>query len=585
MSGRMASDAKKGSKKSKREAGVGLGIYASPPNPFKNERPTSYADRVGVWCVAQKSASCRKTQGLYLTPVPVADFLAQQVPLDCELIRILDPAAGLGALACAAVEEIVTKSKKTSSIHLVVYEIDRTMMLPLRSVLAYLTEWCRSVRQVALTVEIHVADFLTARFDVLGILGNAASRLGRHQEFDVVIANPPYFKLNKNDPRALEASAVVHGQPNIYALFMAAGAVLLKPNGYFIFIVPRSFASGAYFRKFRSVFFDLIRPKMVHVFRSRSDAFCRDAVLQENIVIAGVRDDCWTAGHMSGTLLLSHSHGVADLAGRAHRTIPLPVALALESTDRVLRLPLTEEEDRALELVASWRENLERLGLKVSTGQVIPFRAASMLAKQGNVPATHCPLLWMNHVRPMVITWPIRRHKQEYMQQDAPKSLFVPNRNYVLLRRFSAKEEPRRLVAAPFLARDFDASEIGIENHLNYVYRPEGSLSEDEAWGLAALFNGRLLDSYFRVINGNTQVSATELRAMPLPPMSLIIELGRRIKRQRNPIAALDETVARLLDREKRPASPIAEPVQSLKAARPRDARSLMHTYPREAHA
>jgi adenine-specific DNA-methyltransferase len=169
----------------------------------------------------------------------------------------------------------------------------------------------------------------------------------------------------------------------------------------------------------------------------------------------------------------------------------------------------------------------------------------------------------------MLIKWPIRRHKPEFMQRDAPKSLFVANRNYVLLRRFSPKEVPRRLVAAPFLARDFDASEIGLENHLNYVHRPEGPLREDEAWGLAALFNSRLLDTYFRVISGNTQVSATELRAMPLPSMSLISELGRQMKKQRHPITVLDETVARLLGREEKIGSPFVELGRSPKPVLP----------------
>jgi adenine-specific DNA-methyltransferase len=36
--------------------------------------------------------------------------------------------------------------------------------------------------------------------------------------FDLVIANPPYFKIPKSDPRAQAAAAIVHGQPNIYAL-------------------------------------------------------------------------------------------------------------------------------------------------------------------------------------------------------------------------------------------------------------------------------------------------------------------------------------------------------------------------------
>jgi len=51
------------------------------------------------------------------------------------------------------------------------------------------------------------------------------------------------------------------------------------------------------------------------------------------------------------------------------------------------------------------------------------------------------------------------------------QKLLVPRTNMVLLRRFSAKEQKRRLTAAPFLAQDFDFEFIGLENHLNYIRR------------------------------------------------------------------------------------------------------------------
>ena len=143
----------------------------------------------------------------------------------------------------------------------------------------------------------------------------------------------------------------------------------------------------------------------------------------------------------------------------------------------------------------------------------------------------------------MQTTWPLRRHKKEYVLRDGAERLLVPNRNYVLVRRFSAKEEKRRLTAAPYVAKRFGFADLGLENHLNYIHRPNGALSEDESWGLAALYNSRLLDRYFRCINGNTQVSATELRAMPLPPASVIAALGSRVKRMIDPLATLDDTV------------------------------------------
>ena len=53
---------------------------------------------------------------------------------------------------------------------------------------------------------------------------------------------------------------VIHGQPNIYALFMAIAAHLLAKNGELIFITPRSYTAGPYFRLFREHFFSYVEP-------------------------------------------------------------------------------------------------------------------------------------------------------------------------------------------------------------------------------------------------------------------------------------------------------------------------------------
>ena len=63
---------------------------------------------------------------------------------------------------------------------------------------------------------------------------------------------------------------------------------------------------------------------------------------------------------------------------------------------------------------------------------------------------------------------------------------------------------------------------------------------EDEAWGLAVLFSSSFLDTYFRIHNGNTQVSATELRAMPLPPIEVIRKIGYKAKALSNPVDEID---------------------------------------------
>jgi adenine-specific DNA-methyltransferase len=100
------------------------------------------------------------------------------------------------------------------------------------------------------------------------------------------------------------------------------------------------------------------------------------------------------------------------------------------------------------------------------------------------------------------------------------------------VKRFSAKEEKRRLTAACLFRKQFPYSRLGIENHLNYVYHADRELSEHEVYGIAALFNSTLFDRYFRIISGNTQVNATEIRTLRFPDLKTLGEIGACVKRK-----------------------------------------------------
>ena len=321
-------------------------------------------------------------------------------------------------------------------------------------------------------------------------------------------------------------------------------AALLRRNGKIVFITPRSFASGNYFRRFREVFFEAILPQRIHVFDSRRDAFKRDDVLQENIILWGTRYDGWRTCMPHASLTISSSQGIADIEQAQERDVDTAEAFSPD-IDSVLRLPLSDDDARTLALVDSWPNRLSSLGLEVSTGPVVPFRAANFIANEGVFPE-HVPFLWMNHVQPMRVQWPINKHKPEHISVQGADGLLLANKNYVLLHRFSAKEQPRRLTAAPYLEREFTYPLIGLENHLNYIYRPSGMLSEEEAWGLSALYNSGILDQYFRCLNGNTQVSATELRSIPLPEHNRIVAIGKYLMSASDQNTDLDALVAEL---------------------------------------
>ena len=155
----------------------------------------------------------------------------------------------------------------------------------------------------------------------------------------------------------------------------------------------------------------------------------------------------------------------------------------------------------------------------------------------------------MQNVRAMRTAWPTKTtgKPQFIVINDESMPLLVADRSYVLLRRFSAKEERRRLTAAPLIAGSLGCPWVGLENHLNYIYRPDGTLTEEEAYGFSVVLNCSLLDTYFRIFNGNTQVSATEVRAMPFPPLEAITELGRQAIARQIGIEGVDDLVGEVL--------------------------------------
>ncbi len=491
------------------------------PASTAGELPTLYAARLGDWYRDLVDDAHRRSLGHHLTPVGVARMMGKLAAVEGEHLRLLDPGAGTGILGAALCEALAGSSRPPKRVELVVYEIDDALRPALEASLSHLAWWLGE-RGVELRLDVRWADYIAANASLL-----QPSLLPADRPFDAVIANPPYFKLPRSDARARACASVVHGQPNIYALMMAIGVASLREGGRFVFITPRSYASGPYFRLFREWFFARVVPTDLHVFESRTATF--DAVLQEALITAGKR-----ATRPSGkrSVNVSTSDGAADVGSSRRRKLRLADVLRPGCANRVLRLPANPAHDWAERIVARWTSSLHAQGLEVSTGPVVAFRSREFLRDRPG--KSTIPLLWLQHVAPMRLTWPLNGHKLEHFLDCAASApTILPNRNYVLLRRFSPKEETRRIVAAPHVRRGSkDYARVAFENHLNYIHRPGSEMTEDDAFGVAALLNSRVLDTWFRVGSGNTQVSATELRSTPLPDPELIRDIGQRVRRR-----------------------------------------------------
>ncbi|GAB4545117.1 MAG: Eco57I restriction-modification methylase domain-containing protein [Anaerolineae bacterium] len=499
---------------------------------------TQQSLEIGQTILASRALLSRKEFGQFLTPLPLARYMAQQLgPIrtgDC----LLDPAMGSGTLLCAVIERLIEANQPTE-IWIDGFEVDGELLAAASAILSALVNYAAEYG-----IQVHLntfqADYLLNGLHHLrpSLLESTVGR----SHYQRIIANPPYFKIKPTDVRRHMSESLLSGQTNIYTLFMAL-AIRMLHNGTACFLVPRSFCSGEYFTHFRRDLVDRVSIRRIHLFEARDDAFGTDKVLQENVLISFTAP---RADDLQDSLEISASATLDDLSrGTIARTISRRQFI---SPQGLFRLPTSDLDDAILQVVDSWTGSLNAYGMAISTGPVVPFRAEAYLQIEADGDS-HVPLLWMQHVKAQEVTWPLHhpfRKPQFIISSAATKPLLVRNANYVLLRRFSAKEEQRRLIAAPFLAYRFAYSLIGLENHLNYVHRSTTDLSVEEAVGLSALFNSGLIDRYVRISNGNTQVNAAELRDLPLPPQQAIINIGQVVLNAANN-ADLDALVIQLL--------------------------------------
>ncbi len=474
-------------------------------------RPTfldlvSYAHTIGMTATKALPREEQKALGQFMTPPSIAAAMATRTcaGIDLRCVRILEPAAGGGILAAAVLQELLAKETRPQKIDIVLCEFDERLHNGLKRLADKMRQVGREAG-VQVSVRIFIGDFLMSELS------------NEHPKFDVVIANPPYFKLNKSDPRAVRHAYAVYGQPNIYGLFMAACARVLAPSGRWCFIMPRSWTNGPYFAAVRRQMLRYLHIDAMHVFESRQDHFTDDEILQEAMITWATAQS-----NTAGTIIVSTSQGVRDLSEATLRALPSCEIISPDN-ENVISLPTHDN----VGVMRDFTSTLATYGIKVSTGPVVAFRAEKHIveAKRKNT----VPLLWMQHVNHMRVSWPIQKKREHILANADSAWMLVPNENMVIMRRFSPKEDQRRITAAPYIANSLPGDVIGLENHTNYLYRPGGALTAEEVYGLCAYLNSRIVDQYLRHVSGNTQINAADLRVLPLPTIDQLTTIGRAL--------------------------------------------------------
>lgn len=470
--------------------------------------------------------------GQYFTPDSIADLMASMFEANWERWDILDAGAGCGSLSAALVRWLCSSQSKPKSISITACELDVTLIESLRATLRACEEACVSAG-IEWSGTIINEDFIAYAAPLAG--GDLFA--GKKPKFNAAIVNPPYKKIRSNSPARLLLRSAGIETSNLYTGFVALITKLLTKRGELVAITPRSFCNGPYFKPFRTDFLATMSLRRLHVFESRSAAFSRDDVLQENIIVRAIKDSA-----KPDRVAISSSSGLPGAAVKT-RNVPYAHVVSPEDSEQFIHLAEGEMQDDARLTMSRLSAELADLGLTVSTGRVVDFRAKQYLRQEpGDGTA---PLIYPCHFNGGFVHWPKDqvRKPNAIVSNEQTRELLVPAGVYVLVKRFTSKEERKRIVACIYDSHRIDAPLVGFENHLNYFHIKGRGLPSDLAKGLAAFLNSTVVDVYFRQFNGHTQVNATDLRSLHYPSKAKLENLGRRISDPGLPQPELDALV------------------------------------------
>jgi adenine-specific DNA-methyltransferase len=304
---------------------------------------------------------------------------------------------------------------------------------------------------------------------------------------------------------------------NLYAAFVALSILMMRDQGQVVAIIPRSFCNGPYYKPFRELLLKTCSVERIHVFESRTSAFKDDQVLQENVIIKLVR------GKTQGNIVVSASHD-PQLTNYVERSVPPSEVIKPDDDESFIHVPIEVQAHPSVESL--FVHSLTELELEVSTGPVVDFRLKAYWLDDPMPDSI--PLLYPNHFVSGVLQYPKPSKKPNaLMQSDEVSKWLMPKGCYVLVKRFSSKEERRRVVAYVINPNDMKCDYIGFENHWNVFHFQKKGIDPVVACGLTCFLNSTELDKHFRVFSGHTQVNATDLRNMRYPRRDFLNIIGK----------------------------------------------------------
>ena len=258
----------------------------------------------------------------------------------------------------------------------------------------------------------------------------------------------------------------------------------------------------------------------IHLFDSRKELFSTENVLQENIITKFTKQE-------QENITISKTYN-RKFSEREIINVSKKDVIYKSNGHIFFRIPSNQEELKVIRKLDKLPFNFYKLGIKISTGKVVAFRNKEHL--QNSITKDSIPLIWMHNIRNGRIDWPnnFKNKPLAIKNSNASKWLFCKTGNYLVLKRFTTKEQKKRFVTASIFKEDFEKyGFFALDNMVNYIYSPNYELSKNQIKGISKYLNLPIVDLYFRVLNGHTQINANEVYALPFPSLEELESWGK----------------------------------------------------------
>lgn len=462
---------------------------------------------IGTFYTLLLSAADRRSQAAYFTPPHLARGvigLAQKEGFDLRTHTVVDPAAG-GAAFLSMVAGHMRAARSTGA-----NIAKRLAGMEIDSGLARLAERLIAER---LSIEVRTGEIVKHR-DSLTIRSP--------QQFDLVIANPPYGRV-LDAPSSRHWAQVCHaGHINKFALFAELCFRLAKPGGLVALVLPSSFVAGPLYDKLRG-----------HI-RRNGEVLTLASVTDREDVFLDVQQDI--------TVLLVRAgaeHSIArqvtfgEFSGRRPFKVRSTGCLP-EHAGAAWGVPTSAAGQAVGGAV------LADYGADVRAGYFVWNREQHRMRPR-SYSGRDVPLIWAENIRAGALCKPLSRDRDgvDYVNfKEGASERPVVRKNAVVIQRTTNSSQPRRLIAArvsPSVVKEFGG--FVSENHtIVLTARNDKALN-----ALCLLLNSRAADARYRRLSGTASVSVKLLRSLDLPRPEVLYQALERFD---DPEAAVEHAYA-----------------------------------------